>query len=129
MRYKRFGIGLIFIWFFIGGITHLFRPQFFMPAMPPILPYPMGIILISGVFELLGAVGVLCADWRIWAGRGLFLLTICVTPVNIYMWQHPDLFTHIPAALLGWRLVLQVLLLMCIWWSTQERALKKGHSH
>jgi uncharacterized membrane protein len=122
MHRKRWGIGLVFVWFFVGGVTHLLRPQFFMPAMPPMFPDPMLLILVSGVFELLGALGVLWQRSRRWAGYGrlcsLFVLTICVTPVNIDMWQHAQLFPAIAPALLGWRLVLQVLLLACIAWAT-----------
>jgi uncharacterized membrane protein len=38
------------------------------------------------------------------------------------MWRHPDLIPAIPEALLALRLVLQVLLLALIWWSTQPTA-------
>ena len=54
-----------------------------------------------------------CASraFRRFAGVGLFLLTIAVTPANVYMYEHADLFPAAPPALLFWRLPLQLLLL------------------
>ncbi|MBF3272180.1 hypothetical protein HKW77_24005, partial [Pseudomonas aeruginosa] len=48
------------------------------------------------------------------AACGLFILTLCVTPANLYMWQHPDLFPSFPPTLLAARLALQAFLLGCI---------------
>ena len=52
--------------------------------------------------------------WRRLAACGLFILTLCVTPANLYMWQHPDLFPSFPPTLLAARLALQAFLLGCI---------------
>ena len=49
----------------------------------------------------------------------LFLLTLAVTPANVHMWLHPELFPDVSEAFLSIRLVVQVLLLACIWWSTR----------
>jgi len=116
---KRLAIFFVFIWFLIGGIVHFFKPEFFLKIMPPYLPHPLLLVYISGFFELLGAFGLLLAKYRKWAGNGLVLLTICVTPANVYMWQHPDLFTAIPQWLLAFRLVFQVAFIIAIWWATR----------
>jgi len=76
-------------------------------------------VYISGVFELLGAVGLLFAATRVGAGWGLFLLTLAISPANIHMWLHPEQFPDVPELFLGIRLGVQVFLLFCIWWSTQ----------
>lgn len=55
------------------------------------------------------------------AGYCQALLTLAVTPANVYMWQHPELFPKIPPSPLGIRLVVQVLLLVCILWSTSRQ--------
>ena len=47
---------------------------------------------MSGVFELLGAVGLMARPTRRAAGIGLFVLTILVTPANLYMWRRPSFF-------------------------------------
>ncbi len=71
---------------------------------------------VSGVFELLGAVGLLFTTTRRAAGVGLFALTICVTPVHLHMLQRPELFA-VPYWALVMRLPLQVALLTLIAWS------------
>ena len=88
-----------------------------MRIVPPLIPWPRATVLLSGVFELLGAAGLLLPRTRRAAGWGLFALTIAVTPANIYMLQHPEGF-GIPPWLLVLRFPLQLLLLALILWST-----------
>ncbi len=114
---KYFALLLVFAWFFIGGIGHFIAPDFFLKIVPPSLPLRIQAVYISGFFEVLGALGLLHTQYRQWAGIGLFLLTITVTPANVYMWLHPHLFPNIPELLLGFRLILQALLLVTIWWA------------
>ena len=44
--------------FFTSGLGHLFAPGFFLAIMPPELPLHHEAVFVSGVFELLGAVGL-----------------------------------------------------------------------
>jgi uncharacterized membrane protein len=74
-------------------------------------------VIVSGVFELLGAAGILWRPTRRIAGLGLMALTIAVTPAHIYMLQQPELFA-IPMWALWVRLPIQVGLLWLIWWCT-----------
>ncbi|MCP3020129.1 DoxX family protein [Cupriavidus basilensis] len=117
---KRAGLLFVFVWFALGGLGHFMLTPLFVSIVPPSIPYPAAAVLVSGVFELLGALGVLWLPTRRAAGYGLALLTLAVTPANVYMWQHPELFPKIPPSLLGIRLVVQVLLLVCILWSTSK---------
>lgn len=114
------GLGFVFLWFLIGGIAHFAITAIEMSIVPPYIPQPRAAVLISGVFELLGAAGLLFGPTRRWAGIGLFLLTIAVTPANIYMLQRHDLFA-IPVWILALRLPLQALLLALIYWSAIAR--------
>jgi uncharacterized membrane protein len=111
------GLAFVFLWFFVGGIAHFTLTETEMRIVPPAIPWPRATVLISGVFELLGAVGILIPATRRAAGVGLFFLTIAVTPANVYMLQHPELFKMSPLVL-QLRLVVQVLLLALIFWST-----------
>lgn len=115
---KRLGLGIVFAWFFFGSIGHYVQQDFFLSIVPPYIPWPKAAVYVSGVFEMLGAIGVLLPQTRRAAGIGLFLLTLAVTPANAWMWQHPELFPQFPAWALSLRLVIQVLLLANIWWST-----------
>jgi uncharacterized membrane protein len=114
---KRIGVGFVFLWFFLGGIGHFAATRLEMSIVPPSLPNPHALVLISGVCELLGALGLLFAASRRVAGIGLFALTLAVTPANIYMLQHAERF-NVPYWLLVARLPLQLVLLAIIAWST-----------
>ena len=116
---KILGLAVVFAWFFFGGVMHFVNPDFFVAIMPPYIGYHLEIVYISGVFEILGAIGILLASTRQWAGNGLILLTICVTPANIHMWMNPQLFPDVSPVFLSLRLVVQVLLILVIWWSTR----------
>ena len=114
----RAGLGFVFLWFFIGGLAHFFFTETEMSILPPWVPWPRETVLVSGVFELLGAIGLLWRPTRRAAGWGLFALTVAVTPANVYMLQRADLFPTIPFWVLVLRLPLQVALLALIVWST-----------
>jgi uncharacterized membrane protein len=118
-KFKIAGLGFVFLWFFSGGIGHFLVTDFFVSIVPPYIPSPRAMVYISGVFEILGAIGILFSRWRSAAGWGLVLLTLCVTPANLYMWQHPDLFPDFSPLILSVRMVIQVLLIACIIWSTR----------
>jgi uncharacterized membrane protein len=118
---KWFGLAITFLWFFVGGISHFTSTDMFMRIMPPYVPWHLAAVYISGVFEIAGAIGICIPRVRQWAGNGLIALTILVTPANVYMWMNPHLFPTISETLLAVRLVVQVFLIACIWWSTRER--------
>lgn len=111
-------LGFVFLWFLIGGIAHFIATDYEMRIVPPYIPWPRGVVLVSGVFELLGAAGLLYRRTRRAAGIGVFLLTIAVTPANVYMLQSSELFA-VPYWALVLRLPLQIVLLALIAWSTR----------
>jgi uncharacterized membrane protein len=114
---QRCGRAFVFLWFFIGGIMHFVATDTEARIVPPYIAWPVAAVLVSGVFELLGAVGILLPATRKAAGVGLFLLTLAVTPAHFYMLQRPELF-GVPMWALWLRLPIQVALLALIWWST-----------
>ena len=118
-RGKLAGLIVVFLWFFVGGIAHFVATETEMKIVPPYIPWPRAAVLVSGVFELLGAVGLLWPPTRRGAGIGLFLLTIAVTPCHVYMLQRPDLFAATPLWALWLRLPVQLALLALIVWCTR----------
>ena len=118
---------LVAAYFLYGGISHFTNPNFFVAIMPPYLPYHLEIVWISGAFEILGGLGILLTRTRLMTGLGLIALTLAVTPANIHMAMNPDLFPDVPVVALYVRLVLQVVLLWVIWFSTSGvRAARRG---
>jgi len=119
-QFKWLGLAIVFAWFFIGGVAHFTSSDMFVRIVPPYVPYALAVVYVSGVLELLGAIGIWIPRTRTWAGNGLIALTICVTPANIYMWMNPHLFSNISETILVVRLIVQIVLIACIWWSTRE---------
>ena len=124
MSHKKIALSIVFLWFAIGGTGHFLAPDFFLKIVPPALPMRLPAVYLSGLFELVGALALLHTKYRRAAGIGLMCLSIAVTPANVYMWQHPELFPQVPEALLLMRLVLQAFLLWLIWWSTVPAKIK-----
>ena len=113
------GLGVVFAWFAIGGVAHFVSTDSFTAIVPPYVPYPRAAVLVSGAFELLGAFGLLHPRTRRAAGIGLLLLTVAVTPANVYMLQRASEYPSIPTWALVARLPLQAALLALIAWSTR----------
>ncbi|WP_252108600.1 MULTISPECIES: DoxX family protein [unclassified Halomonas] len=112
---------IIALFFFLGGIAHFALTDFFILAMPDYLGYHRELVLISGVFELLGAVGILVPSTRKLAGWGLIALMVAVFPANVHMALHPEAFPSIPVWLLYARLPLQALLIAFVWWAIHRK--------
>jgi uncharacterized membrane protein len=67
------------------GITHFVVPGWFVAIVPAALPAPLALVVVSGVFEILGGVGLLVPRARRAASIGLALLYVAVFPANINM--------------------------------------------
>tara|TARA_B100001057_G_scaffold229956_1_gene230277 strand:- start:25 stop:444 length:420 start_codon:yes stop_codon:yes gene_type:complete len=94
--------------FFINvGIDHFINPDFYLSIMPPAFPLHLEAVYISGLFEVLGGLGVLIPRLRKFSGWGLIALLIAVYPANIYMALTPEAFPDVPLSALYIRLVFQ----------------------
>lgn len=74
------------IMFIISGISHFTKTEQFMAMIPSFLPNPVVLVYISGVFEILGAIGLLIpVKWvQRTAVYGTILLLLAIFPANIY---------------------------------------------
>ena len=73
---------------YIGvGIKHFTNPMWFIKIVPPILPFKLSLVYISGFFEILLGTMLLFPVTRYIAAWGLILLLIAVFPANIYLAQ------------------------------------------
>ena len=123
----RVALAAVFAWFFVGGIAHFVFTDAQMRIIPPYVPWPRATVLVSGVLEILGAVGLLWLPTRKIAGWGLFALTLAVTPANIYMLEQSALYPSVPYWALVVRLPLQVgLLVLIAWIALRARRSRQG---
>jgi uncharacterized membrane protein len=121
MWITRLALRLFLATLFIGaGVFHLVEPAFFLPIMPPWIPWPISCIVVSGGFELMGGVGLLVPNRRVqrFTGIGLTLLLLAVFPANIYM-AVGHIQVHGSQPWMAWaRLPLQPLLIAGVLWVT-----------
>ena len=71
--------------FVVAGVLHLVKPAPYIRTMPPWLPAPATLVLVSGVCQILGGAGVLLPSTRVAAGWGLLALLVAVFPANLQM--------------------------------------------
>ena len=118
---KIFGLYVMSAFFLFTGLTHLFKPDDFIKIIPPFLPWPYALALLSGVAEIILAVGLLPLKTRRTAAWGVIALLIAVFPANIYMYMIRETsFPNIPAWALLLRLPLQIALIA---WAMRKTAL------
>jgi uncharacterized membrane protein len=108
--------------FFIGaGVNHFVMPGAYRQIVPPRLRHEARrLVVVSGVAEIAGGVGVLLPPLRRRAGIGLVALLAAVFPANIYMARAPGRFRRIPRWALYGRLPLQPLMMWWAWKSTRR---------
>ncbi|OMC40499.1 DoxX family protein [Mycobacterium sp. IS-1264] len=78
--------------FLMTGFAH-FAPQLrrdLIAIVPPRLPAPGYLVTITGLLELLGAVGLLLPLTRVAAALCLLVLMLVMFPANVYAARMPD---------------------------------------
>jgi uncharacterized membrane protein len=103
----RVGLALMFV---VTGLAH-FAPKMragMIAMVPPRLPRPELLVTVTGVLELLGAVGLLIPATAALAAAGLALLMIAMFPANISAARRRLSLGGKPVEPIGRRTVLQV---------------------
>jgi uncharacterized membrane protein len=78
---------LLALIYFVAGIAHLRNPAPFLAITPDWVPFPAEVVALTGIAEIIGAIGLLVPPRLIrWArpaaGIGLALYALCVWPAN-----------------------------------------------
>lgn len=112
---RRGALFVVAAFFLFAGIGHFTSAEFFVAIVPPYLPFPYALVYVSGVFEILGGLGVLYPPTRRFSGFGLIALLVAVFPANLHMAMHPEFFSDVPEAALYGRLPMQFVFAATIW--------------
>jgi len=114
----------------IVGVTHFTVPDQYARIVPPQLPYPVGLVYLSGFYEILGGIGLLVPPVSQAAAWGLIALFIAVYPANINMAVNHIKIDHIPDSnwLQAVRLPFQAVFIAWAWWYTKPTDLEKQAS-
>ncbi len=115
---------LLALFFIAAGTFHFLFIANYMGIMPAWLPWHRVLVVISGLCEMAGGLGVLWHATRRWAGFGLIALCVAVLPANVQMLLNAQAAhaSTLWLTLLWVRLPLQILLIAWIWHATRSRA-------
>lgn len=80
------------VMFILIGTMHLMKPRKLTYMIEGWLPYAFALVIITGVFEIIGGVGLLIPATRPYAKWGLIILLVCMFPANIRVAME-----HLPA--------------------------------
>ncbi len=124
-RTVQFGLAIFFL---IAGVLHFQLGDAFARIVPPMLPFPVAIVWITGLMEL-GFAAALAARWRL-PMTGLLLsgYLLAVLPANIYMAIEaiPLGDTVLSPAALWFRVALQFPLIALVRWCTGAPPFRKS---
>jgi uncharacterized membrane protein len=83
------GLALMFV---VTGIAHFVNPlrRDLIAIVPPRLPAPGLLVTVTGVLELVGALGLLYPPTRPAAALALAVLMVAMFPANVYASRMPD---------------------------------------
>ncbi|WP_027376847.1 DoxX family protein [Kaistella palustris] len=100
----------------LAGLMHFLKPKFYLKIMPPYLPAPYSLVLISGIVEILCGILLLWPTTQTLGAYLTIVLLIAVFPANIEMTRQYYVRKKKGFWLTVLRLPLQILL---IWWAFQ----------
>jgi uncharacterized membrane protein len=87
--------------------------------IPPYFPRPLLIVYITGVLELLGAVGLMLPAFHTLAGICLIALLVGIFIANVNAAQRGVTLRGKPPTPLWLRAPMQILFMALLWWSTR----------
>jgi uncharacterized membrane protein len=107
------------VMFVFTGISHFTKMKHDMVRMvPSAFPRPLTMIYITGILELLGAVGLLVPEFRKAAAFCLIALLLAMFPANIRAAREKLKVGGREATALWLRAPMQLLFIGLLWWST-----------
>jgi uncharacterized membrane protein len=121
-RSKRILLWVMALAYMFAGFNHLMNPDFYIAIMPPGLPDPEWLNVLSGLAEIVLGVYLLEPRTRVLAAWGIIALLIAVFPANLYV-ALENVGVGGPGTGAGAanyvRLPFQALLMVWAWWYTR----------
>jgi len=111
----RFAFAVMFL-FTAGSHFHPRMRSDLIRMVPDWLPARPLLVTLTGLFELIGAVGLLLPWAAPAAAYGLMLLLVAMFPANMHAARAGLQIGGRRASPLGWRLPLQIVWIASLWW-------------
>jgi len=121
MRWKQLALWALAVFMVAAGLNHFRVPATYEAMVPSSLPRPDLLVVVSGIAEIAGGLGLLHPRTRRLAAWGLIALLLAVFPANINMAVNhlPLGGDPVPQWALWARLPLQAALVAWAWWMTR----------
>jgi uncharacterized membrane protein len=106
-----------------SGSFHFIHTALMAGIIPPFLPYRPQLVLLTGVLELAGAIGLLLPRFTRLASACIAVLMIAIFPANVYAANQVVGGLHMPSVPV--RLVMQVAYILLLWiagWGIPRRS-------
>lgn len=100
--------------YILAGLNHFRVPRIYTRMIPPYLPAPKTLNIISGLAEIVLGILLCIPQTSAYAAWGIIALLIAIFPANVYMLQDKKAGMGVPKWILLLRLPLQLVL---IWWA------------
>ncbi len=127
--WREAGLIALVIMFLFTGSTHFSAMKHDYAAMlPSPLSGNLGIIYLTGVLEIAGALGLLVPRTRRLAGICLVLYLLAVFPGNVYAAVNEVPFRGEPPTPLWLRTPIQLFFIGMVWWTAVRRPLERAEA-
>jgi len=119
---KELTILLISILYITVGLNHFIKPNFFLEIVPPIIPFKLEVVFISGFFEIILGILILFKKTRKLASLLIIVLLVSVFPANIYLYisETPRVSLNITKSQALFRMPFQLSLIIISYWHSRD---------
>lgn len=100
--------------YIVAGLNHFRVPRIYTRMIPPALPNPKALNILSGIAEIVLGIFLCIPETSTHAAWGIIALLIAIFPANVYMLTNKKAGMGVPKWILVLRLPLQFVL---IWWA------------
>ncbi|WKK73971.1 hypothetical protein QYS49_19295 [Marivirga salinae] len=84
---SKWSVRLMTVFYLLAGFNHFINPDFYLPLIPPLFAYPEKINVLSGIAEILLAIGILFNPSRKYAAYGILIMLLAFIPSHVYFIQ------------------------------------------
>ncbi len=111
------------IFFLIAGAMHFVIPEFYLAMMPPFIPFQSFFVVLTGIAEMAGGVGLQIPKLRKLTGLLMIAMLVAIFPANIYVAIAQPALPDITysSGSMWWRLLLQPLFIAWVWFVSLKR--------
>ena len=118
---KQIALIIQIILYLAAGFNHFRKPAIYEGIIPPYIPWHSLINTVSGIAEILLAIGLMFEATRLYSSYGIIIMLVLFLPVHIYFVQMGSYIPHVMRfpKWVGWLrlVVIHPLLIAWAWWN------------